>query len=446
MGITLTYEQKQLLSQNQIQSIALLAMCNMELSSFLNNEYLENPLLDHDGSNDTIGMAEEFGSWYQQNQTFSEGYGDNDQMDTVYRTHVLVEESESLKRYLKEQLDARKYSEKEWNLIDFLIMNLDDSGLYTASVEETAKLAKVSVDTVKRCLEDLKQLEPTGIFAENISECLLRQLEVLEVNETALRDMIQYHLDDITHGRISNITRHLGLSSVQVRKYIAFLKTLNPKPLAGFGSGNNSYIVPDIIFEKRGDTWDITLNDEWISKYSLNDYYMKMISENKDPELQKYFQGKLERARLILSSIERRRKTILSVSKIILDWQSPFFKENRELVPMTMNDIAEKLGIHKSTVSRAVNGKYIRYPGGTVLMKDLFLTTVTKAKEEGITASRIKKLLRELIDSEDKQKPYSDQTLGNLLQEQGISVSRRVITKYREEMGIPGSYQRKSDL
>lgn len=267
MSMSLSYEQKQLLSQKQIQSVALLNMCNMELSSFLNNEYLENPLLDHDGGNDTLGMAEEFSSWYHQNQTFNEGYDDNDKNETYHREHVPIEESEKLKRYLKEQLDAGTYTEKEWSLIDFMIMNLDDSGLYTTSVEETARIAHAPADTVKRCLNELKQLEPPGIFAENLPECLLRQLEVLGADADDLKDIIRFHLDDVTHGRISNITRHLGLSSVQVRKYIAFIGTLNPAPLAGFGAGNNSYIVPDIIFERKRNSWEITLNDEWIGKY-----------------------------------------------------------------------------------------------------------------------------------------------------------------------------------
>lgn len=442
MGIGLTYEQKQLLSQNQIQSVALLNMCNMELSSFLNNEYLENPLLDHDGGNDTIGMAEEFGSWYQQSQTFNEGYGDNDKNDVCYNRHTLIEESERLKHFFKEQLDSRRYSEKEWLLIDFLIMNLDDSGLYTTPVNETARLTGTSEDMVQRCLDDLRKLEPTGVFAENLSECLLCQLEALAVEDDDLKDIVRFHLEDVTHGKISHITRHLGLSSAQVRRYIAFLGTLNPRPLAGFGSGSNAYIVPDIIFEKKGDSWDIILNDDWIGKYYLNDYYLKMIADNKDQELQKYFQGKLERARLILSSIERRRETILSVSRIILDWQSGYFKENRQPVPMTMSDVAKKLGVHTSTVSRAVNGKYIQYPNGTIFMKDLFLSAVAGTQEDGITALQIKKRIKELIDSENKQKPYSDQKLSELLKAQNMSLSRRAVAKYREEMGIPGSFQR----
>lgn len=446
MNYELTYEQKQLLSQTQIQSLKLLSMCNTELDSFLNNEYLENPLLDHREGDGAPGATEEFGAWHQQNQSFNEGYGDSDKNESRRREFVPVEDGRALNAYLKDQLDAGRYSEKEWKVIDFLIMNLEDDGLYPTSVEESAKASGAPAGTVKKCLEDLRQLEPIGIFAENLSECLLRQLDVLGVEDENLKEIIRSHLEDASLGRISSITRHLKISSVQARKYIAFIGTLNPRPLSGFSSGNNSYVIPDILFEKKDDSWEISLNDNWMGDYHLNDYYLKMIAESQDEQLQTYFKKKLERARFILSSIEQRRKTILSVSWAILDWQSAFFKENKELMPMTMTGLAEKLGISASTVSRAVSGKYVQYPGGTILMKDLFQSSAAEKGEEGaVTAGQVKKLLKDLIGAEDKKKPYSDQTLADLIRERGISISRRAVAKYREEMGIAGSFQRKQD-
>lgn len=332
-------------------------------------------------------------------------------------------------------------------MIDFLIMNLEDDGLYIMSVEETAKLAHISADKVQRCLEDLRQLEPTGIFAENLGECLLHQLKVLGVEEENLEKIIKFHIEDALRGKISEITRDLGISSVKARKYIAFIGTLNPKPLSGFWSGRTSYVIPDILFTRKGDGWDIALNDSWIGNYHLNDYYLKMIHESRDEEIQKYFREKLERARFMLSSIEQRRKTILSISQEVLEWQNGFFNENKPLVPMTMTDVAQKLGIHVSTVSRAVNGKYIQYPGGSILMKNLFLASASGDREEGsVTVMQIKNMMKEYIDAEDKQNPYSDQVLMNLLKEKGISVSRRAIAKYRNEMEIPGRFQRKELL
>ncbi len=440
----LTLEQKQLLSQTQIQSLELLNMCNVELNSFLNNEYMENPLLEQSGDSNMPGITEDFHSWYDRRQTFNEGYGDSDKNESKFREGTPAVYHKEIERYLKDQLDAKKYTKKEWEVIEFLIMNLDDSGFYSASLEETARGANAPVDMVQKCLEDLRQLEPYGIFAENLSACLLRQLDVLGVEEENLRAVISRHLEHASQGKISSITRDLKISSAAARKYIAFIGTLNPRPLSGFDSGRNSYVIPDILFTRKGSSWDIALNDNWMGNYQLNEYYLKMIAESKDEELQNYFRKKLERARFILSSIEQRRKTILTISGAILEWQRDFFEKNAQLVPMTMSDLAQKLDIHPSTVSRAVNGKYIQYPGGTLLMKDMFSPAVSgDDKESAMTAAQIKKVLKTLIDEEDKKKPCSDQILSNLLKEKGITLSRRAVAKYREELGIRGSFERK---
>ena len=148
------------------------------------------------------------------------------------------------------------------------------------------------------------------------------------------------------------------------------IKTRNPRPLSGFNSGNTDYVVPDVIITQRDGAWDISLNDEWIGNYSLNEYYIRMIGESKDEELKEYFRKKLERARFILNSIEQRRRTILVIAGEILEVQKPFFEGAGELKAMTMSELAEKLEIHPSTVSRAVGSKYLQYPGGVILMKN----------------------------------------------------------------------------
>lgn len=440
----LTQEQKQLLSQTQMQSLKLLNMCNVELNSFLNNEYLENPLLEFKSGNGVPGETEEFEGWYYRNQSFNEGYGDSDKNESGFIENIPVKREDEVYSYLKDQLNSGRYSREEWKLIDFLIRNLDDNGFYTTSVEATAEISGASAEMVEKCLKDLRQLEPVGVFSENLSQCLLRQLEELGVQDEKLEGMIRYHLEDMSKGKISNITRDLKISSLQVRKYIAFIGTLNPKPLSGFSSENNSYVIPDILFVRKDNSWEITINDKWMGKYYLNEYYLKMIAESKDEKLQTYFRNKLERARFILSSIEQRKKTILSVSEAILEWQKDFFEKGLELVPMSMTELAKKLDVHPSTVSRTVNGKYIQCPRGTILMKNLFVAATSAAENDGtVSALHIKKIIKEIIASEDKRKPYSDQVLMNMLKNQGISLSRRAVAKYREEMGILGSFQRK---
>lgn len=406
MQNNLELAQKQSLSQTQIQSLEIMNLCNQDLYTFLNEEYMENPLMDKTWES-APGEVQEFDEWYLHGQTFNEGYGSEDKEER--RREILPAKQEGIDptAYLKDQLNKSDYTEKEWDLIEYLIQNLDDDGFYPYPVEKAAKIADVTEDEV-------------------------------------LNQILREHLEDIASGKISTITRHLKISSVQVRKYIAMIKTRNPRPLSGFNSGNTDYVVPDVIITQRDGAWDISLNDEWIGNYSLNEYYIRMIGESKDEELKEYFRKKLERARFILNSIEQRRRTILAIAGEILEVQKPFFEGAGELKAMTMSELAEKLEIHPSTVSRAVGSKYLQYPGGVILMKKLFTQKIhSDISGEELSALQVQKILKKLIDEENKRKPYSDSKLVEKLKEQKITLSRRAVAKYREEMNIQGSFDRK---
>ncbi|WP_164689966.1 RNA polymerase factor sigma-54 [Luxibacter massiliensis] len=440
----LKQQQRQYLSQTQIQSLELMGMCNMELSIFLNNEYLENPILEQYGGGEAPGATEELGDWYSRNQNDNEGYGHGDYAEGRHGGFVPADREPGIEEYLKEQLDGRHYSPLEWHVMEFLIKNLDDNGFYSTSVKETAGLIGAPREVVQKCLSHLQKLEPSGIFAKDLSSCLIRQLETMDIKDTALTQILSEHLEDIAQGRISAITRHIGISSVMARKYIAFIRTLNPRPLSGFYSGNTSYIIPDVLAEKKNNQWEIRLNDHWMGKYQLNEYYLKMLNESKDKDLKEYFGKKLERARFILKSIEQRRNTIYAVAGEILESQKDFFEGIGELKSYSMAEVARRLDIHPSTVSRAVKGKYIQYPGGVLPMKDLYLQGGRQEGETcGRTAAQMKKILKAVIDGEDKGHPYSDSRLSKELKEQGILLSRRGVAKYREELGIKGSFERK---
>ena len=443
MQNNLELAQKQSLSQTQIQSLEIMNLCNQDLYTFLNEEYMENPLMDETGES-APGEVQEFDEWYLHGQTFNEGYGSEDKEER--RREILPAKQEGIDptAYLKDQLNKSDYTEKEWDLIEYLIQNLDDDGFYPYPVEKAAKIADVTEEEAKKCLEDLRGLEPCGIFAENLAECLITQFEADGIEDEVLNQILREHLEDIASGKISTITRHLKISSVQVRKYIAMIKTRNPRPLSGFNSGNTDYVVPDVIITQRDGAWDISLNDEWIGNYSLNEYYIRMIGESKDEELKEYFRKKLERARFILNSIEQRRRTILAIAGEILEVQKPFFEGAGELKAMTMSELAEKLEIHPSTVSRAVGSKYLQYPGGVILMKKLFTQKIhSDISGEELSALQVQKILKKLIDEENKRKPYSDSKLVEKLKEQKITLSRRAVAKYREEMNIQGSFDRK---
>ena len=425
--IQILQRQKQLLSQKQLQSLQILAMDNLELETFLQAEYLENPMLEQCGpaagsvsANGPVQPADEEKKWNQR-----------------------TGERRDLREYLKSQLRLGSESKLSVGVKEYLIDCIEDTGYFTMSLAEAARACGVSESVVSQCLEELRLLEPIGVFSANLKECLLRQLEVLGIENTEMIQMIECHLEDIAEGNIGRISRTMHISTAQVRKYILMIEGLNPRPAAGFDNNPTEYIVPDIIIRKDHD-WEVILNDTWMGIYDISDYYLKLMAETQDQQLKEYFRGKARRVRFILQNVEQRRETLLRITKVILEWQKRFFEGTGSLVPMTMSDVARSIGMHTSTVSRAVKGKYIQYPRETVLMKALFSQGVSgTAGEAEISVHEIKEMIKGCIKKENRKKPYSDQKLKEILEKEGISISRRAVAKYREEMGIRASFERK---
>ncbi len=429
-------EQSQIMSQNQIQSLQILAMDNAELNEYLMNEYLENPLLEHEGADgredqktnllDSV-RNETYKSWNQE----SKGYD------------MVSENPLELKYFLLDQVNQLKYNVLENKVMEFLIECLDGSGFFTTPLEEVARMTRAPLETVEKCLEVLSGLKPDGIFAPDLAHCLIRQLEVEGEDDNYIRDIILNHLQDVAEGKISTISRSLNLSTAQVRKYIAMIKRLNPRPLTGIVSGRTEYVMPDVIFSYKDQQWTIELNDKWMGDYKLSTYYMNLMKTATDKELLEYFRKKMESTRFIIRSVEQRRMTILRICEAILNWQMDYFMGKGPLKPMTMADIAEEIDMHVSTISRGIKGKYLQCPRGTIRMKSLFLSSVNAGGDLQETPDVVKEKIRELIDGENPEKPYSDQEISELLEKQEISISRRTVAKYRKELGISTTYERK---
>lgn len=436
MDTSLTLQHQQTLSQTQIQSLNILSFDLIELNTFLRMEYLENPLLDYTETFPTISAAEPLKS-YSNASVFSETFS-TETMDIPRLNNT------SIKEYLLQQLQHNKYSKCEWSLIEYLIDCLDDNGYFTFSPADIAAHTGTDISLINDMLHLLRSLDPPGVFAYNLSDCLIRQLIETEDDFTIMRILIAEHLEDLAAGKISSVSRALNLSTTDVRKFIEKIQRLNPKPLSGFTSEPEQYLAPDIIITKDGETLSISLNDEWIANYHLNDYYMKMLKTTTDPELLDYFEKKLTHVQFIFSCIEQRRKTLLTIAGAILEAQEDFFKKKGNLRPITMTSMAEQLGMHPSTLSRAVKGKYLQYPGGTILCKNLFSSAIsTGSQADSLSQSDIKAIIKEIIDGENKSKPYSDQAIANLLKAQNIDFSRRAVTKYRLELHIGSSVERK---
>lgn len=445
MDFRLIPEQKQQLSQNQIQSLKILAMDSVELRELMQNEYLENPVLEY--------QKNDFGLSSRQNQ--DSAYIQTSSAESIAREELKqpceipdrAGNSPSVKEHLMNQLPKGRYTPEDYRLIEYLIESLDSNGFFTEPAQETARINRVPVRTVYACLKDLKQLEPCGIFSSGLQECLLYQARKKGILDQTFEQIVRNHLEDIAEGKISSITRALHISTAAARKYIGAVRALNPRPLAGFTPGETQYIVPDIILSLQDGQWEIRLNDNWTEDYRISDYYLHMMETTRDEQLWDYFRMKLIRARMLLKNVEQRRATILAVSQAVLEWQADYFAGQGPLKPMTMTGIAEKLHIHTSTVSRSVQNKYLQFPKETVLFKNLFSLPIAASGEGAqslaVTSDHIKKRIRAIIASENPARPYSDQALSAELEKEGISISRRTVAKYREELHIAGSFLRR---
>ncbi len=437
MQIDLKLQQKQTLSHAQIQSLNVLAYDCVELNQFLQDEYLENPLLDY---TETVANPAKTDA----PPAYAAALSRQDQQKPG---DIPCPEEETIQQFLLNQLDMKRYSKAEWALIKYLTNCLDENGYFPFSIEEIQEQTNADAKTISRCLEELRLLEPAGIFSSDLTSCLISQLDESSEEYEPMKAMIQNHMEDMALGRISSISRALNLSTASVRKCMERIRVLNPRPLSGLSSGQDHFVIPDIIYSYFEGNWQISLNDNWVENYHLNDYYIKMMQTAKDPELSKYFEGKLSRVQFLFTCIEQRRKTLFSLAEQILSCQSGFFLSKEPLRPMTMAALSEKLGIHPSTLSRAIKGKYVQYPKGVISCRDLFTASAIPAEsqdqERALSQEDIKNRIQAAIDGENKSKPYSDQKLVKLLEEQGISISRRAVTKYRQELGIGSSVDRK---
>lgn len=440
IGTGLYVEQKQSLSVGQVQSLNVLALTNQELEDFLMDEYLENPMLENtnDKENEMITDMERI---YESGSSFKDQYLENPEDEDRKRNDVRARQESSLKEYLLTQLDRGVYTARQWKIMEYLTDCLDEKGYLTCSVEELAGPSGYGAEELRQCLDVLKELEPAGIFSADLAECLEKQLRVKGVEDEKLFCLLREHLTELMGGQLGAISRKLGVSTVQVKEYIHMIGSLNPRPVMDIQKDGTEYVVPDIIVSRHGGQWEVSINDGWMGEYRFNDYYIRMMEESKDPELQAYFKERLERARFVINCVEQRRRTIVRIVEEILKLQTEYFEGTGALKPMQQEDIAERLGIHVSTVSRAVKGKYIQYRR-SIPLKSLFSVALSEsgAGEGGVSPEEIRRRIRVMIAEE--KRPLSDQKLAEKLLEQGISVSRRAVAKYRMQMNIPDSRQR----
>lgn len=430
-------EQRQTMSTNQIQSLEILSFTNQELENFLTSEYLENPILENSHDKQTE-MIKDLEQMYEKNISYHDHYQEWADDDCNRNHDIRAADLDEMKNHLLGQLHKNEYNDMEWELMEYLIYCLNDEGFFIYETSDIAKRIGLAEETVCKCLKLLKTLEPVGIFSRDISECLKKQLQFQKISDEKLWSIVDAYMPSILAGHIGIVSRDLHLSTAKVKEYMHFIGSLNPRPIMNMQSPVTQYIVPDILVTREKDEWQITINDNWMGEYKYNGYYIKMMQSSNDEELIQYFKEKLDRARFILNCVEQRRQTIIRVIEAILNAQEDFFLTNTPLKPLSMEEIARRTNLHVSTVSRAIKDKYLQYKT-TVFIKDLFPSSIAQSD---VPTDSIKDLLKKMIRDEDSKNPLSDLKIAEKMTEKGIHISRRTITKYRKQMGLPESRQR----
>lgn len=332
------------------------------------------------------------------------------------------------------------------NIGRYIIESLDENGYMTLSVEEISKELGVSQDRVRIVLEAIQCFEPAGVGARNLKECLLIQLAIQGNDNELIREVVNNHLEDIAGNRLNNIAKALNVTTKEIQEAGDLIKGLEPKPGRQFSSSSETrYIVPDVTVEKIDGEYIVTVNESSAPKLNISPYYQRMlIDSDKESNISKFLTGRLNSALWLIKSIEQRRQTIYNVVSAVVKYQIDFFEEGpKHLRTLTLKQIADEVGIHESTVSRSINGKYMQSPRGIFEIKYFFTSGVSGNSGEGIASESIKTFIREIVENEDPKAPLSDQLMVEILGERGIDISRRTVAKYRDEMNLPSSSKRK---
>lgn len=354
---------------------------------------------------------------------------------------------ESLYDHLLSQLHMTQLNEKEIEIGEYIIWNINEVGYLSCDVEVIAHNLDVPVEDVERILKIIQRFDPVGIGARNLQECLLIQLEEQDLPDELAIEIIRDHFDDFTNKRYEKLTKKLDIDLEDLRDVITEIMKLNPKPGEGYTSFVDNVIVPDLAVERDEDgEFRIILNDWNIPHLRINNAYKKLLMDRKhtSKETKDFVRKRLESARWLINSIHQRRLTILKVMETIVEKQREFFEKGKEFIkPMILKDVADEIGMDISTVSRVTNGKYVQTEWGVFELKYFFSEGIKSDEGEDVSNRRIKQMIKEIIAKEDPSKPLNDQKIADLLKKQGYNLARRTVAKYREQMGIPVSRLRR---
>lgn len=464
-NLNLIQTQKLIMTPELKQAIEILQFNAIELNEFINEELLNNPILeklttdvDEEPLSDKVEQEFEYDldkgdkaeiDWEDMVNYFDDARPINGTTytgDSDINYDNFVADEENLRDYLLTQLKFSKLEDEVVKIGEYIIENIDDNGYLEMKNEEAMVLFNRTHEEIEQIIRLIQTFDPAGVGARTIKECLLIQMYQQGFEESLEEILVKEHLEELGEKKFAVIAKKLGESAERIQMAYDYIKTLEPKPGRSFSSMRDvRYVIPDVFVEKVKDEYIVNVNESASPRLQINGFYKSMLSQfSRDSLTNEYLSKNLQSALRIIKSIEQRRNTIYRVCTAIVEYQYDFFEKGLlYLRPLNLKDIADEIEVHESTVSRAVNGKYMQCPNGLFEIKYFFQSGVKGASGEGVSSESVKLVMKEMIDREDTKKPLSDQYLADELIKTGINISRRTVAKYRDELNIPPSSKRK---
>ncbi|NLK52158.1 MAG: RNA polymerase factor sigma-54 [Syntrophomonadaceae bacterium] len=463
LGLNVEQVQRLIMTPELRQAITVLQLSAIELHQYLQKELQENPFLEVQEENEGYNEAAASDSSFDTGETgekfdidWQEYFSDRSDLGYVrqpreeypaYSFENFLTEGPSLQEHLQVQLDLAFTEGREREIGQYLLGCLDDYGYLRVPLGEIAAKLECSEAELEQVLSVLQTFDPTGVGARGLCECLLLQLKQLDQLNALTEKVVREHLDDVARGRWNRIASSLNISIQEVQSIVDLIRQLNPRPGDQFSRLNEiRYVAPDVFVERIDDEFVVLLNDTLVPRLGINNQYRSLLmgQQVNEQEARKFLENKLNAATWLIRSLEQRRYTLYRVACCLVEFQREFLLHGvKRLRPLTLKQVAEKLGIHESTVSRATANKYLQSPQGVHEFKFFFSSGISDEQGMGISAPSIQKLIREIVESEDISRPFSDQQITEILNKQGIPISRRTVAKYRSEIGIPSTAKRK---
>lgn len=452
------------------QALKLLQVPTLELEQILKQEMMQNPMLeevdlgddDEETAEETTDEAEE-----QEEPTAEDDDADTDfdideylddgfksigwepeqeELDERFERVAVAPESGTEK--LINQLKLSVDSDLELEIGEYLVGSLNNDGFLSVELDEVARVFETDVETVERVLAVIQDFDPPGIGARNLQEALLLQLRAQGRGDGLAAAVVRDHFDALKNRKFAEIARELRVSPKEVQEISAEIGHLDPRPgLSTFGD-DARYVTPDLVVEKVEGEYVVYLNDSNIPRLRVSRAYAEELNRNRnggDTETRKFIVDKLQSARWLIQTIEQRRRTIVKVMQSIVEEQRDFFDKGPvALKPLTLQQVANRIGMHESTVSRVTTNKYVQTPRGVFELKYFFSSSLDTDDGDSMSSKAAKTRIREIIDKEDKAKPMSDQKIVDMLKAEGLNIARRTVAKYREQLNILPARMRKT--